>query len=58
MISEAVKIVVVLSTGQKFKRIETIVSDGSYIEVNRAVSHIVGRDFLCYPVESFHWSYV
>ena len=58
MISEAVKIVVVLTNGQKFKRIETIVSDGSYIEVNREVSWIVGRVFQNYPVESFSWSYV
>lgn len=58
MMNEAVKVMVKVESGEKFAKIVTVRSDGSWIEVNRAVSRIVGKEFASYKVEEFWWNYV
>ena len=57
MFREAVKITV-CADGGKFAKIVTIMSDGSYITVNREVSKYVGREFKGMKVSEFFWQYV
>jgi len=57
MISEKVRITVVMNSGRKFQKLVTIESDGSYFQVDNEIRKIVDKDFS--PKDcKFFWSYV
>ena len=59
MLKENVKIIVTRSDdNQRFERIESIETDGSFDAVQSAVSRIVNRDFPIGTVLTSSWQYV
>ena len=57
MIQEQVKITVTYR-GQKFQKVVSIESDGSYDAVDRKVSGIVALNWVNRSIESVSWQYV